>query len=479
MDSSTKLKSQVQKLARNAVSLATGGLVAQLVFTLLEILIARELGAEAYGVFVTAYAWTVLGTFLMESGTPLWTIQEGSRNQDRLPMLLGSALTVNTVMFAVLYALLAGAALTFQGNPVLSLLLIILPYGLILTLQSGLAAVYSSYQTMQVNAFFQGLAPVAILLTYFVYARGGLSLDDVAFAYVIGGALVTGAWVIYTIRRVTPRVSAASVIETVRSSYQYGLTGILGQIYFKSDVVMLSLLAGLREAGIYAAAFKLVELVFKVAVLSGRVFAPAMFKASHEPGKSFDVFASMMTRFLAIAGLLAGIVTFILADELIMLMFGEKYAASVPVLRILGGVMAAKCMMIALQLLLSSIDLHAQRVVSLGITVVAHIAANAILIPRYGAVGAASATLFSGILVVVLYAISSSRRRRFEFFRWLILPSCLAAVVSLIPVLTGVEPFLGTFLAVTAFLVSLTVIGFVRPDEVRFVLRTVLSRDTS
>ena len=142
-DSKNYLQSRVQRLAHNAAALAAGGIVAQLAFTLLEILVARQLGAEAYGVFVTAYAWTLLGAFLMEFGTPLWTIQEGSRHHDRLPVLLGSALTVNLVVFFFLYGLLAAAVAVFSSNPVLSFMLILLPYGLILTVQGELAAVYS------------------------------------------------------------------------------------------------------------------------------------------------------------------------------------------------------------------------------------------------------------------------------------------------------------------------------------------------
>jgi O-antigen/teichoic acid export membrane protein len=329
---------------------------------------------------------------------------------------------------------------------------------------------------MQVNAFFQGLAPVAILLAYFAYTARETTLSDVGFAYVAGGAIVTGVWFAYTLRRIRPRISLRDVRETLRSSYQYGLTGVLGQLYFKADVVMLSALAGLREAGIYAAAFKLVELVFKVAVLSGRVFAPALFKASHTPGRSFDVFASMMTRLLAVSGLMAGLISFVLADELILLMFGETYRSSVPVLRILGGVMAVKCMMIALQLLLSSIDLHVQRVAGLTITLVAHIAANALLIPRFGAVGAACGTLLSGVLLIILYAISFMQRRRFSYVRWILVPSCLATAFSLISLLTGLNAYAGALVAVTAFTVSLVGIGFVRREEIRFVLHTVLAR---
>lgn len=477
-DSADNLESQVQRLAHNGIALAAGGIAAQLAFTFLEILVARDLGAEAYGIFVTAYAWTVFVSYIIELGTPQWTIQEGSRRHNRLPELLGSGLTVTFALFVVLYPVFAIVSTALVPGPVLGFMAIILPYGLILAVQNGLGAVYSGLQTMRVNAFFQGLAPLVILAIYFLYSANGLTLADVGFAYIIGGAIVTGVWLVMSLWRVRPQVSVTNIRATLRSSYQYGLSGTLGYVYFKSDIILLSALAGLREAGIYAAASKLVELVFKVAVLSGRVFAPAIFRASHESGKTFQIIASMMTRFLAVAGLTAGVATFILADDLILLLFGDSYTASIPVLRILSGVMATRCMLVVLQLLLSSIDMHVQRVTGLGIAVVAHIAANALLIPGFGAVGAAWAALFSGTLVILLYAISSSRRRDFQILRWLLLPTSVAAAVAATAFFADVHAFIGAVGAVSAFLISLFAIGFVRPDEIRFVFRSVLSNGT-
>lgn len=465
--------SQVQRLAQNAMALVAGGIVAQLVFTLLEVLIARKLGAEAYGVFVTAYAWSVLGSIVMGLGTAMWTIQEGSRDHGRIPGLLGSSLGVSGVLFALLYVLVGAAHRIFPPNPILALLLILLPYGLILCLQTTLAAVYSCHQTMLVNGLFQGAAPVGILVAYFLLASNDVSLENIGLAYVVGGGLVTGVWLLSTLRRVRPRFHPSNAWAVLKSSNQYAISNILGHIYFRADVVMLSALAGIREAGIYAAAYKLVELVSKVAVVAGRVFAPAIFKASHEPGKAYQVFSSMMTRFMAIAGLVAGVMAFILAEELIILLFGESYAASVSVLRILGGVMATRCMMVPLQLLLSSADLHFRRVVSMGVTVAANLASNAILIPLYGAEGAAWSGLISGALLITLYALSSAGRREFNFQRWLLMPTCLAAAVVAGAVVADMNAFVRALLALAAFLVGLLLIGFVRGDEIRFVLRSL------
>lgn len=474
-----RMGSQVQRLAYNALALVTGGVVAQLVFTLVEVLIARKLGADSYGVFVTAYSWTVLASTIMGHGMALWTVQEGSRNHDRIPALLGSSLVAGAAIFAVMYAALVAAVYWLEPNPVLAFLLVLLPYGLVLATQTNLGAAYSCCQTMQINAWFQALAPLAILVFCFAWARGELALEDVGRAYVVGGGIVTAAWLALAFRRFRPTFSARHALETAWSSNQYALTNLLGNVFYRTDVVMLSALAGVREAGIYAAAYKLVELVLKFAVVAGRVFAPALFKASHEPGKAYLVFASMMTRFLAVAGLAAGVASFILAEELIRLLFGEGYAASVPVLRILGGVMATRGMMVALQLLLSSVDLHFRRVASLGVTVVANIVANAVLIPLLGAQGAAWAGLFSGALLIVLYAVSCAGRQDFRFVQWLLVPSVMAIAIATAAPLLGMNAFVTAVLSLSVLAAGLLLTGFVRGDEIRFVLRSLLPAGTA
>jgi O-antigen/teichoic acid export membrane protein len=125
-----------------------------------------------------------------------------------------------------------------------------------------------------------------------------------------------------------------------------------------------------------------------------------------------------------------------------------------------------------MQLLMSSVDLHFQRVAALGVTVAAHIAANAVLIPLMGAEGAAWAALFSSSLLILLYAYSS-RGRKFEFHRWLLLPSALAAAVAVAALVADANAVVSAVVSVSVFLAGLLVLGFVRGDEIRFVLRAV------
>jgi hypothetical protein len=53
-------RNTLSRFLRNAVALAAGGVVAQVALIIVEVIIARDLGAAAYGVFATTYAFVTL-----------------------------------------------------------------------------------------------------------------------------------------------------------------------------------------------------------------------------------------------------------------------------------------------------------------------------------------------------------------------------------------------------------------------------------
>jgi O-antigen/teichoic acid export membrane protein len=137
--------------------------------------------------------------------------------------------------------------------------------------------------------------------------------------------------------------------------------------------------------------------------------------------------------------------------RLLILLYGEAYAASAFILRALIGVMATRCMTVPLQLLLSR-RIYISGASGLGVAAAARLGRNALLIPRCGAHGAAWSTPLSGVLLITRHAASAYGRREF------------------------INAFALSLIAVSAFIIALLVSGFVRGDEFRFVLRSVVPK---
>jgi len=449
-------KNTLSRFLRNAVALAAGGVVAQVALIIVEVIIARDLGAAAYGVFATTYAFATLAIIFVDFGSTWWTIQEGSRRLAELPSLLGNSLVLKALTFVVLFLVVVVVIFATPVPPDVRLFVAIFGlYALGIAIQDSLSAVYAARQDMHVNAVFQALSPVAILVVYLIVSADGVSLVDVAVAYVAGAAAVAGVWLIWTSRRMEIRGDIRNSIQLALNSYHYGLTGILRQIFYKTDVVMIAFIAGVAEAGIYAAAMKFIDLFNKIPVLIGRVVSPALFASSHNQiAEKFENLVSGYARMLVSIGAGASLITFLAAEKLVPLVFGSEYSSSIAVLQLLSLAMALKCMTTVSEGVLSSLDKHMERWSSLVFAVILNVILNLFLIPRLGGVGAAIATIASGVTLVVLYVVRGFGGSRIvDASGWFAIPLILAIVIG------GVISTLGLSVSLAVLIAAALLVG--------------------
>ena len=466
-----------RRLAKNSIALAIGGLVAQIAVILVEVVMARSLGAAAYGIFATTYAFTILAILLFDVGTTWWMIQEGSRRQEEIPSLLGNSLLLKTITFLILYGIVVTIISQLPlPTDVKAFIAIFGFYALGLAVVDTLAAVYTARQEMHVNAVFQALSPVAILLVYLVAVSDGVSLSDAAIAYVAGSAFVGLIWFLWTCRKLRPVARIRDAFVMVRHSYHYGFTGILRQVFYKTDVVMIAFIAGPADAGVYAAAVKFLDLFNKIPVLASRVVLPALFIESHQKttGK-FEVLVSGYARLLVSIGAVASLVTFLAAEEFVLLVFGPEYASSASVLRILSLAMILKCMMTVGEGVLSSLERHTERWASLAAAVAMNIAMNLVLIPRFGGEGAAIATLASGLVLIVLYVVTGFGRERISRATlWFGLPLVISVAVGAAVQIMGASLLVGVPVAVVAFTALLFVTRLMSVGEIKLIRESLM-----
>jgi O-antigen/teichoic acid export membrane protein len=393
----------LRKIALNAGAMAVAGVVAQICFTTIEAIIARRLGQHAYGVYGSAYAMAMCAAWLVEFGMAWKLVQDGSRQPREIPALLGTTLLLKG-MFACLLAPLASRALTLLGYglEVRQVFGLFFGYAVLLSLQDSLAAVYSARQRMHVTALFQGAAPVAIAIFILLAGHASHSLAAVGVAYLAGSGTVTAIWAWRTFKSERPRVELGRTREILQGSWHYGLTGVLSQVYWRVDLLMMPLLRGFEEVGLFAAADKVTDLGLKVGVLCTRVLAPVMFEQSHHDPGAYARTCKIVLRAASLAGVLGCLLLASLAEPLVTLVFGTRFSPAAAILVVLTGSLALRLVMIALQVILSSSGAHTRRTSALAVSTASAAGFNLYLVPIYGAVGAAVARLIADLINVAL-----------------------------------------------------------------------------
>jgi PST family polysaccharide transporter len=172
------------------------------------------------------------------------------------------------------------------------------------------------------------------------------------------------------------------------------LSGIAEVVYLRIDVVMLERLRGLEEAGTYAVAARLSEVWYAVPALLVASAFPALWNRRQDPRRWHSGLQAGFDGLLALALVIALAMQW-LAAPLVALLFGAQYAAAAPVLALHVWAGLFVFMRALLSRWLLAEDLLRFSLVTHLAGAVVNVVGNLLLIPRHGAIGAATATLIS------------------------------------------------------------------------------------
>ena len=233
-----------------------------------------------------------------------------------------------------------------------------------------------------------------------VVLLGGGSLLAIVAAYVavdVASLLVLGLVFARTTAAEGPDVDARQFgLRAVRS---LAAAGIVSTFYFRVDTWLLALVKGDRVVGRYAAAYRCFDALLLPALAVSSLSIPHTAGLEGEALRrrlvNLGAFAAAVTAPLALAA-------FVGADWLVTLVFGAKFAPAATALQILavGSVITAVTSSV-----LPPLALRSGRVaIALGCSLALNVAANLLVIPSYGASGAASVTVGSELLLCIWLA---------------------------------------------------------------------------
>ncbi len=191
------------------------------------------------------------------------------------------------------------------------------------------------------------------------------------------------------------RFSMARAKSLLSQSWALILSGALAIIYFRIDQVMLGQMAGDEEVGVYSTAVRLSEVWYFIPVAIATSVFPALIKARLRGEEIYYTRLQQLYDLMAWLGLVVAIFFTFASDKVIVLIFGEEYAAAGPILsvHIWAGVF------IFLKVAMSRWLINEGKLnflfISSGLGAVVNVALNLVMIPRYGGMGAAVATVIS------------------------------------------------------------------------------------
>lgn len=377
------------------------------------IVVARILGPERFGIF--SYVLSIVGIFSVLSNLGISTIvyKELTLHKDDREEIFGSALFLNTTTALITIIVLSLCLFFIHETWYVKSLVLLMSFSfitqpLLLLSFDFLKDAQGKYITI---AQTTALLISSLLKIFFVYFFGSVTI---LIGILVIENLITGAIYIYQIKKVKRRTLAFKVSrDRVLSLFFLSLPVILysafSEIYARIDQIMLRSYIDIKTVGLYSASVRLTEIWYLVPnILLGALF-PALANTindRNEYQKRYNILFSI----LAGSALCISFGVFFLKDYLVGIIYGKDFMAASPILgvyifSIFGFFMSS---LIYQDLLIRG---HKWVIALIPfLTALLNIFLNIFLIPRYGASGAAIATVISyNVVPIGFYLIKKVR----------------------------------------------------------------------
>ena len=191
--------------------------------------------------------------------------------------------------------------------------------------------------------------------------------------------------------------------EMLKYGYPFIFAGLAYWLFGSMDRWMLAAMTSVDEVGIYSIAFRFASIVLFVSAAFGQAWSPVAIKIRMEqPGKYRTIFGQVLIVILCIMLIIGGGLA-LFAGELIALIMPVEYQSSaLPFIILCFGVVLQSTQQVTLVGI--SIEKKTALIAKLSwIAAAINFVLNWLLIPIFGAVGAAWATVFSFLFITGSY----------------------------------------------------------------------------
>jgi O-antigen/teichoic acid export membrane protein len=400
-------------VTKNAAALFVGRTLVMALSFVLTLYAARLLGLTGFGRYALARTYFDLLLTLGGTGLGILITREIAKTPSQGPRYLGTAAPLGIGVMAITGGLLVLLSPAIGYGPdvraMLALACVALVPASFALLSEAVFVAIGKSQYVMVGTSAEGLA----------YASAGLVLLTVGYAaqslfvaLLITRTLLALLYAVLLWRHFgeLPRPgSYAFTKQLCRDWRVFACENWLANLTGNSATIVLSIVQQEAAVGIYTAASKLVSFGTPlVTSFTGAMF-PYMSRLYGESSRALRRVAEESLKYMVAAALPGVVIISVFADRIIWILYGDRYAAAVPVLRIVIWVFVFNFVNPFVSHILFA---RGEQAVSLRVGVVTFlvsVGSSLALIPRWGAAGAAYTVLVSSALACCLFCAGAFR----------------------------------------------------------------------
>lgn len=388
--------------------LMVGGRIMLLVLGLLvTALLTRFLGPEGFGHFRTAVAYLGIAIALADLGLASLFVREIARPGADQSRLIANALALRLTLAGTAMAIAVAVAfvLPLERQDRLGIL--------------GGAFGFLAYSAhlLLFGLFQQKLRQEGVVLAE---VSGGLFLLLLILVFAWAGAapwsFATAMGLSYVFTLIVTVIAAQRLVRfglrlepeiwwrLIRSGVPLAAVWTLSVLYTRADTVLLAIMQSPTEVGLYGVPAKVFDSFVGVTLLLVGLFAPLLANTAKVNDAAFQAHLrdALMTLVIGTVGITLGIIA--MAPEIVRILAGPEFGASVPILRIMAGLLVLRGATLILREAAIALAIQERLLPAYVIAFVVGFAGYFLLIPPLGGIGAALAFLLAEAVLLIQVA---------------------------------------------------------------------------
>ncbi|MCK4251623.1 flippase, partial [candidate division WOR-3 bacterium] len=398
--------------------------------------LVRYLGAVTFGKYAFAFAFTSLFVILSDLGLSVLSIREIARDTSKAGEYLTN-ISITKFVLSLITIVLIIVTINLMHYPQDTILAVYIVGGatVFTSLTSFFRSIFRAFERMEYEAITRIVERILIFGSVLPVLFLGYGLIEVVSAMLIAHAFIfifTLAIIIKKFTRPVLSFDFSLCKSLIKAALPFGLASVFNVIYFQTDTVMLSIMKGDAVVGWYNAAYRLVMgMLFIPSAFVGALY-PVLSRYFTSSKDSLMVVYEKSFKFLLMLAIPLGIGTTLLADRIIIFLYGENFAPSIIALQILIWVASILFIYSIVGYTLASIN---KQLVDTRITAVSallNVGLNLLLIPTYSYVGAGVASIASQVFVFTCeFSYLQKNGYGFKVSKVVLKPLCAGAIMGL------------------------------------------------
>lgn len=424
---------------------------------------------DVYGNYAALFNFSLLFFIVLDLGLNSYNTTQVSRDETRIADLTGNIIGLKIVLSFVYLILASGVGLILgYTSTEFGLLAFLFLLQIITSMNQYFRSIVNALQKFKWDGVFMVLDRVLIVALCTFLLWGGiegweLTIERFIYAQLAGVLLVLGALIVF-LRSYWSQVHISfhiqKLVPILKKSWPFALLISLMGLFNYFDSVMIKSIRGDAEAGVYAMGYRLYYALMMFAQIFSGVLL-AFFSKNIAEKTMVNKVGSYTIKLLMLVGLSAAFVCMAYRVELIELLYPNKASleASDALSILMFGFLGSALVLVYGTLLTAALELRTLNIAGF-VTLCVNVVLNLYLIPQYGAVGAAVATLVSQFTFGGVCYVVSIRKFKFSIVPKTIMLQVIGVAILFLTTVYFKQYFTSVFVHLSVITMSIIALAY-------------------